>query len=119
MQAIGELWKLLWCCRSNFTFLFLSFSPPFLFPSPLQVLSLDKSVSLLPTLSILPTCLFPVLWGRVTPGSKLCLSLLGPWSVLGPGVSPRVVHSLLPETWLGWVRATGLYRHPAQGQAGG
>lgn len=34
MQAIGELWKLLGCCRSNFTFLFLSFSPPFLFPSP-------------------------------------------------------------------------------------
>lgn len=48
-----------WCCGSNFTFLFLSFSPPFLFPSPLQVLSLDKSVSLLPVLSILPACLFP------------------------------------------------------------
>ena len=34
VQAIGELWKLLRCCASNFTFRFLSFSPPFLFPFP-------------------------------------------------------------------------------------
>lgn len=85
MQAIGELWKLLWCCRSNFTFLFLSFSPPFLFPSPLQVLSLDKSVSLLPTLSILPACLFPASAlfsgaGSLLAASYACLC----W---GPGMS--------------------------------
>lgn len=47
------------CYTSNFTFLFLSFSPPFVFPSPLQVLSLDKSVSLLSALSVFPAHLLP------------------------------------------------------------
>lgn len=143
MQAVGELWELHGCCGSNFTFLFLSFSSPFLFPSPLQVLSLDKSVSLLSVLSILPACLFPAsapfsgagpAWGQAARAA-LPLWVGHSWQQAVPSLKGEHCLSLMaagalecPCAWslLSFPKHGSVGRgllgcagHPAQGQAGG